>query len=168
MESKRLRFRKMIQADFSDLCKILQDDEVMYAYEGAFSDEMAQSWLDNQIKRYNENGLGLYAVILKETDEFIGQCGLTKQMWDDTEVLEVGYLFNKEYWHMGYATEAAVAWKEYAFNELGAAQVYSIIRETNIPSQNVAIRNGMEVAGSTVKHYRGFVMPHFVYVAYNK
>lgn len=43
------------------------------------------------------------AVILKETDEMIGQCGLTMQPWKNVEVLEIGYLFNRMYWHRGYA-----------------------------------------------------------------
>ena len=49
----------------------------MYAYEGAFSDEEVQEWLDRQVSRYQKWNFGLWAVILKETDEMIGQCGLT-------------------------------------------------------------------------------------------
>ena len=49
----------------------------MYAYEGAFSDSEAQVWLDRQLERYRQLGFGLWAVILKQTGEMIGQCGLT-------------------------------------------------------------------------------------------
>lgn len=52
IESTRLFLRKMSQSDFNALCKILQDEEVMYAYEGAFSDKEVQEWLDRQIMRY--------------------------------------------------------------------------------------------------------------------
>ena len=55
----------------------------MYAYEGAFSDDEVQEWLDKQIFRYQKWNFGLWAVILKETNEMIGQCGLTKQPWKD-------------------------------------------------------------------------------------
>lgn len=163
-ETERLYLRKMIQGDFNSLCKILQDEEVMYAYEGAFSDEEVQEWLDRQIARYNNWGFGLWAVILKETDELIGQCGLTMQSWKDTEVLEIGYLFQRKYWHYGYATEAARACKEYAFEILNAEEVCSIIRDTNLPSQNVALRNGMIKKDSRIKHYKGVDMPHDRYV----
>lgn len=165
LETKRLYLREMNQSDFQFLCKILQDEETMYAYEGAFSDQEAQEWLDRQIARYRKWGFGLWAVILKETDTMIGQCGLTMQPWKDTEVLEIGYLFQRQYWHKGYATEAAIGCRDYAFEILNAEEVCSIIRDTNIPSQKVAIRNGMAVMDHWTKHYRGVDMPHDRYVA---
>jgi len=163
IETERLYLREMVQSDYFSLCKILQDKDVMYAYEGAFSDDETQEWLDKQIQRYKSHGFGLWAVILKENSEMIGQCGLTMQDYDGNQVLEVGYLFQKAFWHKGYATEAANACKEYAFDKLNTDEVYSIIRDTNIPSQNVAKRNGMGVRGAFNKHYRNVNMPHLVF-----
>ncbi len=160
LETERLHLRELEQADFSALCKILQDEETMYAYEGAFSEEEVQEWLDRQIGRYRKYGFGLWAAIRKEGEELIGQCGLTMQPWKDSEVLEIGYLFRRDCWHQGYATEAAKACKEYAFEVLKADEVCSIIRDTNLASQRVALRNGMTVKDSWVKHYRGVDMPH--------
>jgi ribosomal-protein-alanine N-acetyltransferase len=166
LETERLYLREMNQGDFNSLCKILQDKDTMYAYEGAFSDNEVQEWLDRQIYRYQKWKFGLWAVILKETDEMIGQCGLTMQPWKETEVLEIGYLFNKSYWHKGYAIEAAKACKKYAFQILNADEVCSIIRDTNTSSQNVAIRNGMTRTDTWTKHYRDVDMPHYRYVIY--
>lgn len=164
LETERLYLREMNQADFDALCNILQDEDTMYAYEGAFSDGEVQEWLDRQISRYQKWHFGLWAVILKETDEMIGQCGLTMQPWKDMEVLEIGYLFNRLYWHKGYATEAAKGCKKYAFETLKADEVCSIIRDTNVASQNVAIRNGMKRKDTWTKHYRGVDMLHYRYV----
>ena len=75
-------------------------------------------------------------------------------------MLEVGYLFCKEFWHQGYATEAAAACRDYAFEILNAGEVYSIIRDNNTASRNVAKGNGMKIRGSFVKHYYGIDMPH--------
>ena len=141
----------------------MQDEETMYAYNGAFSDDETQQWLDKQIARYKKYGFGLWEVILKETDEMIGQCGLSMQLWNGEEVLEIGYLFQKNYWHKGYAIEAAKACKDYAFQKLKANEVCSIIRDTNKPSQNVALRNGMTIKDTWTKHYRGIDMPHYLY-----
>lgn len=163
IETSRLILRKMDADDMFSLCKILQDPDVMYAYEHAFSDEEVAQWLNKQIMRYKTNGFGLWAVVLKTTGEMIGQCGLSMQDWDDKEVLEIGYLFQKDYWHMGYATEAAKACKEYAFEKLNANHVFSIIRDNNLPSKNVAKRNGMTACGSFTKHYYGIDMPHTVF-----
>jgi len=161
LETDRLYLRELKQSDFPALCQILQDDATMYAYEGAFSDDDAQAWLDRQILRYQKWNFGAWAAVLKKSGEMIGQCGLTMQPWKDGEVLEIGYLFNKAYWHQGYATEAAQACKNYAFNTLNADEVCSIIRDTNIPSQNVAIRNGLVLTDSWIKHFRGVDMPHY-------
>ena len=163
LETERLYLRKMDANDFDALCRILQDEETMYAYEGAFTDAEVQQWLDRQLARYAQYDFGLWAVVLKETDEMIGQCGLTVQPWNGEEVLEIGYLFERKYWHHGYATEAAIACKHYAFEVLGADEVCSIIRDTNTASQNVAIRNGMTVKDTWIKHYRGVDMPHYRY-----
>ena len=168
LETERLYLREMNQSDYESLCRILQDNETMYAYEGAFTDTEVQEWLDRQIARYKKYNFGLWAVILKDTDKMIGQCGLTMQPWKDTEVLEIGYLFEKAYWHNGYATESARACKKYAFEILKADEVCSIIRDTNTASQNVALRNGMKIADTWTKHYRGVDMPHYRYVAYRK
>lgn len=167
LETERLILREMSQVDFQDLCKILQDDDVMYAYEGAFSNEEVQEWLDRQIERYKEYGFGLWAVILKETNELIGQCGLTMQDYNGDKVMEVGYLLQKKHWHQGYASEAAISCKHYAFNQLKAKEVYSIIRDTNIASQKVAKNNGMTFKDSFVKHYRGKDMLHFAFAVKN-
>lgn len=163
LETDRLYLREMEQADYRALSKILQDAEVMYAYEHAFSDAECQAWLDRQIQRYREDGFGLWAVILKETEKMIGQCGLTMQNCKGEQVLEIGYLFQKAYWHKGYATEAAVGCKQYAFDKLNAEEVFSIIRDTNIASQNVAKRNGMKKRGEFMKHYHGVDMMHYLY-----
>ena len=134
----------------------------MYAYEGVFSDTEVREWLDRQLARYRSDGFGLWAVELSGTGELIGQCGLTWQEFDGGRVMEVGYLFERAFWHHGYATEAARACRDYAFDVLGAEEVFSIIRDTNAASLAVARRNGMKQRGSLVKHYRGVRMPHLV------
>ena len=163
LETERLYLRKLTDDDFDNLCKILQDSEVMYAYEHAFSDEEVREWLARQQKRYESDGFGLWAVILKDTEEVIGQCGLTLQDYRDKKVVEVGYLFQKRYWHKGYAIESARACRDYAFDTLGINEVYSIIRDNNLPSQKVAIKNGMEKRDIIVKHYYNMDMPHFIF-----
>ena len=166
VETERLYLRELEESDFQALCRTLQDEEAMYAYEGAFSDEEVREWLHRQIGRYQKWNFGLWAVILKETGELIGQCGLTMQPWKDGEVLEIGYLFERAHWHRGYATEAAMACKRYAFEVLLAEEVCSIIRDSNLASQRVALRNGMTRTDMAVKHYKGMDMPHYRYVVH--
>ena len=164
IETERLIIREMVQSDLDALCRIMCDEEVIRAaYESAFSIEEVQGWLNRHLKRYEDYGFGLWAVVLKETNEMIGQCGLTIQSWKEQEILEIGYLFQKAYWHKGYATEAAIACKEYAFSVLNASSVYSTIRDTHIASQNVAVRNGMKIIDKFTKNFRYVDMDFFLY-----
>lgn len=163
LETDRLYLREMEPADFPALCQILRDEKVMYAYEHAFSEAEAQEWLERQLARYEKYGFGLWAVVLKKTGGMIGQCGLTMQDSGQREVLEVGYLFQRAFWHRGYATEAAAACQAYAFARLDAQEVFSIIRDTNLPSQKVAQRNGMTLRGAVLKRYYGIDMPHLLF-----
>ncbi len=162
-ETERLYVRKMTQNDFRDLCEILQDKDVMYAHEHAFSNKEVQTWLDKQLERYSKLGFGLWAVIHKKTDKFLGQAGLTMQDCEGEQLLEIGYLFKKAYWHKGYASEITIGCREYAFHTLERNEVYSIIRDNNISSQRVAEKCGMEIMKTFLKHYYNMDMPHYVF-----
>lgn len=164
LETARLRLREMEDEDFPALCRMLQDPAVMYAYEHAFSDQEAWDWLHNQQTRYRRDGFGLWAVVEKTTGEMVGQCGITWQpLGDGRQMPEVGYLLERAAWHKGYATEAARACRDYAFDTLEFTEVCSIIRDNNLSSQEVALRNGMTVRGQLVKHYYDMDMPHLIF-----
>ena len=168
LQTPRLELRKLTADDYHDLAEILQDPETMYAYEGAFSDQEVQDWLDRQLERYHRDGIGLWAAVLRNTNIMVGQVGLTYQPvpFSDGHTEnwgEIGYLLKRKYWHQGYATEAALGCQKYAFEILHCDCVCSIIRDTNISSQRVAQRGGMTVVHRFVKHYRGVIMPHLVY-----
>jgi len=168
-ETDRLYLREFLDNDYNDLCEILQDEEVMYAYEHSFSEEEVKNWYNKLIvNHYEKYGFGLWAVIHKETDEFLGQCGLTIQDLEGKEYLEIGYSFKKIHWHKGYAMEAVLGCKKYAFKILKVEKVCSIIRDTNIASQNVAIRIGMEKVNEIIKHYYNMDMLHYIYEIRNE
>ncbi|WP_390405300.1 GNAT family N-acetyltransferase [Lacticaseibacillus jixiensis] len=166
-QTKRLYTRPLTDADWSNLARTLQDPQAMYAYAHAFSNQEVTDWLGNQQRRYRADGFGLWALIRKQDDQFVGQCGLTMQTWQAQPVVEIGYLLERRYWHNGYASEAAQGAKAYAFNDLAVSGVWSIIRDNNYASMNVAIRNGMLVQGRQVKTYYGLQMPHYGFYAAN-
>lgn len=167
LETERLILRELTNEDLPSLRSFLQDSEVMYAYEGAFSDEEVENWLAWNQSLYQSDGYGLWALVRKEDQTVIGECGLTKQIVEEETYLEIGYHLIKDAWHEGYAIEAATAVKYYAFEILQAPEVISVIRDTNLPSMNVAIRNGMTAKKRFIKHYRGHTMPHFLFSVKN-
>ena len=163
LDTERLFLREMKQNDFQDLAEILQNPRVMYAYEHDFSDNDVQAWLDRQIERYKKYGFGLWAVVLKDTNEMIGQAGLTMQPYKNTEVLEIGYLLKEKFWHYGYAREAAIGCKKYAFENLNRAKVYSIIKSDNLASMKIAESIGMIKEDEFITQYYNGEMLHFLY-----
>ncbi|WP_086347259.1 GNAT family N-acetyltransferase [Candidatus Enterococcus clewellii] len=164
IESQRLRLFPWSDTHLLDLKAFLQDPEVMYAYEHAFTDEEVANWLSWNLESYQTNGFGLWGIKDKELDTVVGECGLTMQHVDGTEYLEIGYHLKKEHWHKGYAIEAAALCKKYAFEQTNTSAVVSIIRDTNLPSMKVAIRNGMLPEKRFVKTYMGIDMPHYLFM----
>ena len=63
IETARLYLRELQQSDLDSLSKILQDEQTMVAYEGAFDDTEVQSWLEKQLDNYRREGFGLWAVV---------------------------------------------------------------------------------------------------------
>lgn len=141
--TRRLRLRQLTPADLPALAAIMQDPIAMTAYEKTYSDQQILDWIQRNIRRYRQDGCGLWAAELLETGQVIGQCGLVRQTIQGFSFWEVGYLFQRAFWGQGYATEAATACRDYAFARLGAPAVYSIIKHNNLASQAVARRCGM-------------------------
>ena len=74
---------------------------------------------------------------------FIGDCGITMQTIDTEIVPEIGFHIIREFCNRGFATEAALACKAYAFKVLQYPRVFSYTSVRNIPSQRVAEKAGL-------------------------
>lgn len=142
-ETDRLLLRKIAQVDFEDWYAILSDAETMKHYPAPYDADGVQRWIDWTLKNYEQYGFGLWAVILQETGEFIGDCGITMQNIHGQMLPEIGYHINKKHWRKGYASEAARKCMEYAFETLGFSAVYSYMSADNAASYGVALKNGM-------------------------
>src|SRR5262249_10268897 len=138
---------------------ILGDTETMKYYPRRFNRDDAIDWVQRNLERYRRDGFSLYAVMLKTSDEVIGDCGLIRQDVEGESMIEVAYHFRRDCWGHGYATEAAKRCMTYAFEHLGASKVVSLIRAENVPSRRVAERNGMTVERQVMFHEA----PHLLY-----
>ena len=145
LETQRLRLRYLRLDDLETMCSYLGDRKTMVHYPQPFSREFVKDGIEKNIARYLEYGYGLFGVVLKETCEFIGDCGLVWQEIGENTELEVGYHFRREYWGHGYAPEAAKACIEFAFDRAGVDHVISLIRPENLASRRVAEKNGLHV-----------------------
>ncbi len=139
-----LILRQLTLDDVENLTAIYADPVVMRFFDGTYTYEKTKQWLQERVfKFYEQKGWGLWATIYKMNNKLIGRCGLTPQLVDGTEEIEIGYLLAKEYWGMGLATEAACFSRDYGFEKLGANRLISLIDPDNIASQKVAKKVGL-------------------------
>ncbi|TMC78713.1 MAG: GNAT family N-acetyltransferase [Chloroflexi bacterium] len=91
-------------------------------------------------------GLGLWALELRATAEFLGQVGLFPVEGKGPEV-EVAYELAPRAWGRGYATEAARALVDYGFGEIGLLRIVALIVPDNARSRRVAEKCAMTLEG---------------------
>ena len=142
IETEHLFLREMKESDFDALYKVLADSDIMQHYPYTFDENRVINWIQRNIERYRIFGFGLWAVCLKETGEMIGDCGITLQLIDGQIKPEIGYHIRADKQRNGYAKEAAIAVRDWTFNNTPFQIVYSYMKYTNEPSVKTAISYG--------------------------
>lgn len=144
IETERLILREYTLQDFDAIYEILSDPETMQHYPNPFDEERTRNWIEWNLQNYKEYGFGLWAVVLKETAELIGDCGITIQNIDGKFLPEIGYHIHKKYWRRGFGSEAAKAVRDWAFMNTKYDCLYSYMKYTNVGSYSTAMANGMK------------------------
>ena len=139
----RLAFRLMAADDLDDMAALLGDPAVMRHYPSPKTRAEALAWIEWNQRLYREHGYGLWVVTVRDSGEFVGDCGITPQEIEGVVELEVGYHVRADLQGQGYATEAAAACRDYARDIVGAQRLIAIIRPDNRPSQRVAEKIGL-------------------------
>lgn len=100
-----------------------------------------------QLSHWRQHGYGWWAVCAADSANplqnppLIGWAGL--QYLPETDEIEVGYLFGRDYWGRGLATEAARTSVQFGFEELGIKTIVGIVHPENIASQRVLEKAGL-------------------------
>ncbi len=157
LETDRLILRELLPQDADALALVLSDPETMKYYPDPIDQTGTRQWIERNQRRYAEDGVGLWAMVLKATGETIGDCGIIRQHVEGEYLYEIGYHLRRDHWGKGLATEAAIACREWGFANLKADRLISLIRPENAPSCRVAERNGMtiwkEIDWRGLRHY---------------
>lgn len=156
-DTNRLRFRKLVENDDQLICEMFADDYACRFYPDADID-FARRWIKKTLDRYRNEGHGLWGLELKDSGEFVGDCGLTIQQVDSKPELEIGYHIVLKHRRKGYATEAAKACLVHAFKHTDHERVISLVHKENVASQKVA-EQVHKLRSETVR----FGNPHWVY-----
>ena len=136
----RLVMRSFVDADLDAYAAMLSDPDVQEFFDGP-SDRVA-AWRQMALHLGHEamRGYSQVALIERVTGRFVGRAGLWRpEGWPG---LEVGWVLARQAWGHGYATEAGAAWRDHAFQVLGADDVISLIAPANVRSIAVARRIG--------------------------
>lgn len=142
IQTSRLIIREIIQEDLMALYNLLSDEDVMlYSLYGPYSFEQTKEWLSFIIDFYTKNSIGMWAVTEKETNRLIGICGLMP-LDNKVDQYEIGYRILPMFQRKGYATEAAIAVKDYAC-KINIAKFIAYIVKENEFSIRVAEKIGM-------------------------
>ena len=144
IETERLLLREYTPDDFDALYEILSDPETMKHYPAPFDAAKTRRWITWNLDNYAQYGFGLWAVVLKETGAFIGDCGITIQNIDGELLPEIGYHIHKTCWRRGYAKEAARAVRDWGFRNTEYDTFYTYMKYTNEGSWRTALANGMK------------------------
>lgn len=160
-ETERLLFQVVDLRHYSQWLKFFEDPRShQHWIENRSAPRVeCDNWYEKQRLRYDQNRGGMNALIEKVSGRLVGHAGLLVQMVDGVEELEIAYSLLPEFWNRGYAIEAAHKCKISAFENNFANSLISIISVTNLPSQKVAVKNGLMMDKQTV--YRG--NPVYIY-----
>jgi ribosomal-protein-alanine N-acetyltransferase len=152
LETARLLLRPMRAEDVDDLLGVFADPNVMASFGvPAFGRPQMERWVRRNLEHQDRYGYGLFSVLLKPDRLLIGDCGLERMDDGDMIQAELGYDIRSDHWNRGYATEAATAVRDYAFEVLELPRLISLIRKGNAASRRVAEKVGMRLAEEAVR-----------------
>ena len=137
--TNRLKLAVFSQSHVSELVRLNADPEVMRYFPATLNPEESAALLQRIIEHQRINGYSLFALHLKESDAFVGWCGLMKVPFSThfTPAVEIGWRLNKIFWGKGLAPEAAKSVLRFGFLELGLSEIVSFTAELNQPSIRV-------------------------------
>lgn len=148
IQTARFTLREFTADDLSEIAAIHADENVMkyIGLGGAIGPAKSGAMLSAFMKSYAKNGFGIWACVDNETGRIAGQCGFNEL--PEGAGTELAYLFAKQYWGRGVATEVAGRTAEYGFAELKMNRIVALTWPANTASVRVLEKIGFEPAGN--------------------
>jgi RimJ/RimL family protein N-acetyltransferase len=163
LETERMLLRRLVMSDLDELFALYSDKETRQYFPDGTDGTLTYAetkeeieWFLNGHPQHPE--LGLWATIYKETNQFIGRCGLLPWTIEGREEVEVAYLLDKRYWRQGLGTEAAQAVLQYGFDTLHLSRLICMVDPDNQASAKVAKNIGMTLEKEMVDETGPFLL----------
>ena len=169
IETERLFLREILPSDKEGMFE-MDSDPAVHKFLGnrpLKTIDEAKQLIASIRSQYVQNGIGRWAVIEKETESFIGWCGLkliTEKINNHTQYYDMGYRLVKRYWGKGFASESAKATLKYGFKKLQLKTIYGIADVKNSSSRKVLEKTGFQCMGTF--DYMG--VPHYWFEVNNE
>jgi RimJ/RimL family protein N-acetyltransferase len=145
LETERLTLRPHRRDDLDAVAALLGDREALTHWGAPLDRAGALAWIERNITRCETDGFGRCAVVERATGELVGDCGLVCTEVEGTAEVELGWIVRRASWGRAFAPEAAAAWRDLAFAQLGLTRVVSMVSEQNAASRRVAEKLGMRI-----------------------
>lgn len=149
IETERLIMRQILPEDVQNIFELDNNPNVMQFLGGKTVTDI--NLIHGKIlrirKEYEDYNIARFAVILKETNEFIGQSGIqfvTEEENNQVNFYDLGYRLNEKFWGKGYGLESALPWVKFAFEELKIEKLNAGAHEDNIGSNKILQKCGMK------------------------
>lgn len=149
LESPRLRLRLWKQSDLDPFIEMNQDERVMEFMPSCLNTEQTKILCQKIQNHFQKHGFGLYALELKESEQFIGFLGLWEVDFEAsfTPAFEIGWRVAYPFWNQGFATEGGRRVLEFAFSDLALPKVVSFTTLGNQRSRRVMEKLGLTFKG---------------------
>ena len=138
----------MLPTDVDGMFELDSDPEVhKYLGNNPFKNRsQSEEIINTVIEQYQEFGIGRWAMVNKQTNEFMGWSGLklnTVTLNGHSNFFDIGYRIIRRFWGKGYATESSFASLDYGFNVLKLDTIYGITEKGNEASHRVLLKIGL-------------------------
>ena len=143
IQTPRLMLRPWKETDIPAFRALNADHDVMRHFPSVLTAEESDALAESIQTRTRKQGFGLLALEIPGVTDFAGFVGLNVPSFDSS-LVEIGWRLHKNCWGHGFATEAAATVLEVGFSRLGMKSICSFTAVTNIPSERVMQRLGME------------------------
>lgn len=144
--SERLGFRNWKDSDLDKMLELNLDPEVMEHFPSTQDRAMTKAFIKRMQDEYKQYRFCYFALELKETQEFIGFIGISNQDYGKKlgKFVDIGWRLKKSVWGNGYATEGAKKCIQYAKEQIGLSEIFSVASKTNVNSIAVMKKIGMK------------------------
>ena len=154
LETQRLKLRQWQSSDYAPFAGLSASKAVMEHFPATLSRAKSDALVDRLMALIDENGWGFWAAELKQSSQLIGFVGLipVAEEYSFAPNVEIGWRLAEQFWGNGYASEAARASLQFAFTELALPEVVSMTTTSNLKSQNVMHKIGMQDIKQNFSH----------------